>query len=150
MHSNQETNKMPGIQRSNRRQRNRRGASAIEFALIAPIMITFTYGLVEIGRVMLVKQTATHATREGARIAIRPTAETDDVISRVNDELALLSITGATVETEPASLEDAPQGSRVTVRVRIDIGSISWIPDYFDFGTPEIVAESSMRRESTN
>ena len=129
---------------------HRRGASAIEFALIAPLMIAFTFGLVEIGRIMLVKQTATHATREGARIAVRPTADSDDIIERVNEELALLAISDANVEVEPASIEEAEPGSQVTVRVRINIDSISWIPGFFDFETSDIVAESSMRRESTN
>jgi Flp pilus assembly protein TadG len=130
--------------------RSRRGAAAIEFALIAPLMISFTFGLVELGRIMLVKQTATHASREGARIAVRPTAATSEVLQRVNDELALLAIQNATVELDPSSIETSAPGSQVTVRVRIDIDSISWIPGFFQFGTSEIVAESSMRRESTN
>lgn len=129
---------------------NREGASAIEFALIAPLMILFTFGLVELGRMMLVKQTATHATREGARMAVRPTATRDEVIQRVQDELALLSISSATIETVPESFEDADPGSAVTVRVRIDIGTVSWIPDWFDYDVTDITAESCMRRESTD
>lgn len=133
-----------------RKRITRRAASAVEFALIAPLMISFTFGLVELGRMMLVKQTATHATREGARAAVRPTADTEDVVERVHQELALLAISGATVETEPEVIENAEPGSLVTIRVRIDLASVSWVPDYFDFGITEIVAESSMRRESTN
>ena len=138
------------IRRGNRKPASRLGASAVEFALIAPLMILFTFGLVELGRLMLVKQTATHATREGARIAVRPLADSNDVIERVNEELALLAIENATIETVPATLEDAEPGSQVTVRVRVDIASVSWIPGFFDFNATEIVAESSMRRESTN
>ena len=138
------------IRRRHRKPASRLGASAVEFALIAPLMILFTFGLVELGRLMLVKQTATHATREGARIAVRPLADSNDVIDRVNEELALLAIENATIETVPATLEDAEPGSQVTVRVRVDIASVSWIPGFFDFNATEIVAESSMRRESTN
>ncbi len=65
------------IRKRNRKSASRLGASVIEFALIAPLMITFTFGLVELGRMMLVKQTATHATREGARLAVRPLANSE-------------------------------------------------------------------------
>lgn len=129
--------------------KQRRGAAAVEFAMIAPLMILLTFGLVELGRMMLVKQTAIHATREGARIAVRPTAENEEIFARVNEELALLGINGATVEMVPASIEMADPGSPVTLRVRIDLGSVSVVPGFFDFAVTEIVAESSMRREST-
>ncbi len=138
--------------KSNRRKKkaSRLAASAVEFALVAPLMIAFTFGLVELGRMMLVKQTATHATREGARIAIRPTATTSEVVERVNDELALMGIQNATVETVPASVESATSSGIITVRVAIDISSITWVPGFLDLDSTQIVAESSMRRESTN
>ncbi|QDT06125.1 TadE-like protein [Rubripirellula lacrimiformis] len=129
---------------------SRLGTAAVEFAIIAPLMITFTFGLVELGRITLVKQTATHATREGARIAIRPDANADQVIERVEEELSLMGIEGAIIETEPSLIEEAEMGSTVKVRVRLAISSISWVSNYFDFGDSELIAESSMRRESTN
>ncbi|TWU34366.1 TadE/TadG family type IV pilus assembly protein [Novipirellula artificiosorum] len=132
------------------RRRKCRGTSAVEFALIAPLMIAFTFGIVEIGRLSLVKQSATHATREGARVAIRPTATGGDVIEAVQKELAILAIDGAAIEVEPALVEEAAPGSLITVRVRIGIASVSWVPGFLDFGTTDLVAESSMRRESTN
>ena len=126
------------------------GAAAVEFALIAPLMLLFTFGLIELGRTTLVKDCATHATREGARVGIRPSATTAEVTDRVHRELALMSIDQATVEIEPAALESAPPGSYVTVRVRIPISTVTWIPGYFDFGAMDIVAQSAMRRESTD
>ncbi|EMI21156.1 TadE family protein [Rhodopirellula maiorica SM1] len=128
----------------------RMAASAVEFALVAPLMIAFTFGLVELGRMMLVKQTATHASREGARIAVRPTATTSEVVERVNDELALMGIENATVETVPSSIETATPSGIVTVRIAIDISSITWVPGFLDLDATQIIAESSMRRESTN
>lgn len=127
----------------------KRGSSAVEFAMIAPLMIVFTFGLIEVGRLMLVKQTLTHATREGARIAVRPNANIADVTQRVSDELQALEIENPVIETEPASLESAEPGTAVTVRARVSINSVSWIPGYFNFTGEEIVAESCMSREYT-
>lgn len=133
-----------------RRRSQRRGAAAVEFAIIAPVMLTFTLGLIEISRLTMVKESAVQATREGAREAIRPAATAADVIAQVNQELALMSITNANVVVEPSVLESAPPGSLVTVRVSVPIAAISWAGDYFTFAATDVVAETVMRRESTN
>ena len=118
--------------------------------MIAPIMMLFTFGLIEMGRFILVKESATHATREGARMAVRPFATDDEVVARVNEELAIMSIQGATITVDPPDLEDAEPGSMVTVRVQISPDSISWVPGIVNLGAANIIAESTMRRESTN
>lgn len=76
-------------------------------------------------------------------------ADNADVLQRVNEELTLLGITGANIELVPTSIELAEPGDPVTVRVRIDLDAISAVPGIFDFAVTDIVAESSMRREST-
>ncbi len=139
----------PGKKRRVMKHR-RRAVAAVEFAMIAPLMILFTFALVEIGRFMLVKETATHASREGARVAVRPMATVDQVVTRVNEELAIMSISDATVTVNPPQLEDAEPGSMVTVTIEVAPDSISWASGVFDIDVAQIVAESTMRRESTN
>ncbi len=129
---------------------HRSGVAAVEFAVIAPLMLLFTFGLIEMGRFMLVKEAATHATREGARVAVRPFATSDEVLQRVNEELAIMSINDATVVINPSDLASAEPGSFVTVTVNIMPDSISWVPGIIDIGGAAITAESKMRRESTN
>lgn len=133
----------------NRMATSRTGTSAIEFAMVAPLMVAFTFGLVEVGRIMLVKQSATHATREGARMAIKPSSTSDQVKERVEEELALMDIDSATIVITPNAIQESEPGSQVRVQVDIAIESISWAPGFFNFGTAAISAESSMRREST-
>lgn len=135
---------------SGRHGLRRAGAAAVEFALIAPLMMTFTFGLVELGRLMLVKESAVQATREGAREAIRPSADRSAVIERVNAELSLMSVNDATVVVSPSSLDSVEPGGMVTVSVSIPLSAVSWVPGYFDFEATTIVAETTMRRESTN
>jgi Flp pilus assembly protein TadG len=127
-----------------------RGVAAVEFAMIAPVMMLFTFGLIEMGRFMLVKEAATHATREGARTAVRPFATNEEVVQRVNEELAIMAIQGATITIDPLELEDAEPGSMVTVRVQVSPDSISWVPGIINIEAANIIAESTMRRESTN
>lgn len=139
-----------GSSSERRARRMRLGAAAVEFAIIAPLMMLFTFGLIEIGRFMMVKSQAIQATREGARLAILPTASTTVVNAKVDEALRLLSIDDATIEITPTVLTTAAPGSFVTVRVRINPTTISWLPGFLDTYTPDIVAETVMRREATN
>lgn len=54
---------MPQVRRTSiwsRLKRDRRGASAVEFALIAPLMLTFYFGLTELCQAMLADRRAGH------------------------------------------------------------------------------------------
>jgi len=55
--------------RRNRIIKSEKGASAVEFALILPILIILVFGIVEFGIAFNNYITITHAAREGARIA---------------------------------------------------------------------------------
>ena len=50
--------------------RNHRGASAVEFALVLPILIVILFGIIEFGLLMYNKAVITNASREGARAGI--------------------------------------------------------------------------------
>lgn len=140
---------MRSTPRSKISRRRRIGAAAVEFAVIAPVMFAVTLGMIEMSRLLMVKNAAIQATREGARAASLPFSTNLDVLNRVQEELDLLSIPSAVVETEPANLGDASPGTNILVRVRINPSEVSWLPDFFDFTIPQILAESTMRREST-
>lgn len=49
---------------------NQQGMVAVEFALITIILITFLFGVMEMSRVLYYWNTATEATRLGARLAV--------------------------------------------------------------------------------
>lgn len=141
---------MPSSNPRRRSRRNRRGAAAVEFALIAPLMLLFTFGMIETCRMILVKSAAVQATREGARMAVLPSANPEAVRQRVMDELNLMSIDSATIELEPEIFSSAEPGSNITVRVRIAPEEVSWLPSILTLTIPEISATSVMRRESTD
>jgi Flp pilus assembly protein TadG len=51
-----------------RRLRGERGASAVEFAFVAPLLILLALGIVEFGRAFQVQGTLSAAAREGVRM----------------------------------------------------------------------------------
>ena len=57
------------IIRRHRIIKSEKGASAVEFAIILPILIILVFGIVEFGIAFNNYITITHAAREGARIA---------------------------------------------------------------------------------
>ena len=48
--------------------RSERGASAVEFALIVPVLVLLVLGIVEFGRGFQVQGTLSAAAREGVRL----------------------------------------------------------------------------------
>ena len=48
---------------------NRRGAVAVEFAIVAPILVSIVFGMIELGRAFEMQNLLEVAAREGARFA---------------------------------------------------------------------------------
>lgn len=57
-------------QRKQPAQQSREGTALVEMALVLPIFMMVTLGIVEFGRAMMVGQLVTNAAREGARLGI--------------------------------------------------------------------------------
>jgi Flp pilus assembly protein TadG len=49
---------------------NERGASAVEFAILLPVLMLILFGIIEFGMVMYSREILTNASREGARAGI--------------------------------------------------------------------------------
>jgi Flp pilus assembly protein TadG len=60
-----------------------RGQSLMETALILPLILLVSVSIFEFGRLYQTLQVLTNAAREGARVAILPSATPSDVQSRV-------------------------------------------------------------------
>ena len=62
------------------RRLREKGASAVEFALLLPVLVLILFGIIEFGLMLYNKQVITNASREGARMGIlfsttRPTEQ---------------------------------------------------------------------------
>lgn len=81
-------------------KRDERGASAVEFAFIVPLLIVLVVGIAEFGRAFQVQSTLSAAAREGVR-----------TMALQNDPAA----TRATVENVAASLKPAVTDAQITI-----------------------------------
>jgi Flp pilus assembly protein TadG len=86
---------------------NERGASAVEFALLSPLLMLILFGTIEFGMVMYSREVLTNASREGARAGIiqqtpKPTqGQIEAVVTNyltntgINPANVTVSVTGA-------------------------------------------------------
>ena len=109
------------------------------------------FGMIEFGRMIMVQQVITNATREGARIAVldSQTATASLVASTVSDYLQNAGISGETVTIDPAEPTSAAYGEPVTVTVQVPFSSVSWLPaPMFISANTNLTASAVMRRET--
>jgi len=61
----------------------RRGVVLIETALVFPLLLLLTFGLIEYGWLFLRMESISNAARRGARVAVTPDATSSDVSSAI-------------------------------------------------------------------
>ncbi|HEY4759657.1 MAG TPA: TadE/TadG family type IV pilus assembly protein [Thermoguttaceae bacterium] len=130
-------------------RRKRRGAAVVEFAIVAPIFFALIFGMIEFGRVIMVKQIMTNASREGARLAVLDGSTHAQVETAVQNYLASARISGATVTTIPDEPSTATYGQPVTVTVSVNYSQVSWLPiTWFMNMSSQLQSTTVMRRET--
>ena len=131
-----------------RRHNFRRGASAVEFAIVAPLFFMVVLGIIEFGRMAMVQQVITNAAREGARIAVLDDATLVKIENRVEDYLASANIKTSKVQVTPNPPDSAGYGEPVSVSIDVPFDAVSWLPAPFMLGGKTLRAEAVMRRET--
>jgi len=123
-----------------RKENRRRGAAAVEAALVLPVLLLVTFGAIRYGWFFLKLQQITNAARYGARVAIRADATTQNVMDAIS---ALLDPNGADIiaygETPPVTFKvngdttediaDANDvGDSITVTITVDANDVDILP----------------------
>ena len=117
---------------------------------MAPVFFLLVFGIIEYGRMVMVQQLITNATREGARRGVLDGATTTEVSTVVNNYLASGGIKGATVTVSPNPPSTAAYGESVTVTVGVPFNKVSWLPKPMFLGNKTLTARSIMRRETSD
>lgn len=138
-----------------RRFRSERGAELIEFALVFPLLLLTTLGIIDFGLMFQRYEVLTNAAREGARVSVLPGYNEPDVIARVNQYLQATSLSAVTVTTSVGAVQTLPAGPSCIRVIPVTVSYVhNWtfvggIMSYFGatFTSKTLTATSSMRSE---
>jgi Flp pilus assembly protein TadG len=105
-----------------RNWRSAKGTALVEAAVTIPLLLLVSVGIFEFGRAYQTWQVITNAAREGARVAVLPSANVTAVRQRVRDYMQAGQLSGwstASVTVDSAATlmvnGSATSASRVTV-----------------------------------
>lgn len=121
------------------RNRSERGAVAVEFALLAPVLVMLLLGIMEFGRAYNVQNTLTNAAREGVRnmainnVQSTAISATKSAANTINPNLRDSDITIAfqTIpESSPAPTSCAV-GRQVTVTISYNLNTLTGVAGPF-------------------
>ncbi|WP_222193070.1 TadE/TadG family type IV pilus assembly protein [Modestobacter italicus] len=102
--------------RPGRRLLGERGAAAVEFALVVPVLLLLLVGIMEFSKAFNTQATLSAAAREGARtVATAGTAVS--ALSIVQSAAGTLGIPTSAISITPLTCVGAPAGTTVTVTV---------------------------------
>ena len=125
----------------------RRGVALVEFAVVASLLFLLILGMFEFGRMVMVQQFLTNASRAGARRGILEHTTESDVQTIVTDYLSSSAIPGATVTVSPDQLSTVGFGDPVSVTVSVPFDHVSWLPASRFLGGKNLSAQSVMIAE---
>lgn len=133
-------------------RKQRRAASVVEFAFVAPLLFVMVLGLIEIGRACMVTELLTEAARQACRQSIIEGTSATAVQNAASNYLNSVGVNGETasviVNDQPVgstSLQTVPAYTEITVVVTVPSSSVTWVPTLFLNGT--LSGQYTMRRE---
>ncbi|HVP11294.1 MAG TPA: TadE family protein [Phycisphaerae bacterium] len=131
-----------------RKQYVRRATTVVETAVMAPLIVTAMFGMLEVGYAFMVKQTVTLAAREGARAGALPGGNMNDVQAAATAAMSAANLSGYSVTSNIDSC--GPTDLEVWVEVSIPLNRASFTGSLLGGGSFDISARNSMRREGVD
>ena len=129
----------------------RRGATAVEFALIAWLaFFPILFGIIELGRGLMVTELLNDAARIGCRAGVVEGKTTSDIQTAVNNFLPTVGINTDTVTVQvndgSADASTALAGDELTVIVTTPVSKVTWLPGG-KFLSGNLTGQFTLRRE---
>ena len=146
-----------------KRRYQRKGTAAVEFAVIAPMLILMVMGAIDVGQSVNVAQVVNDASREGARQASRiDSMQAQEVEWAVQDYMAdafpsipttvlnaalTVNVVNAGSGIPGGDMATIDSGSPVTVQVILQYDAVRWMVGIPVFNGVSIETSTVMRRE---
>lgn len=103
----------------------RNGATAVEFAIVAPIFFTLVIASLEFGRLNIIRHTADQAAYEAARFSMVPGATAAEAKKQAEKILKIVGARDAKVTIV------GPTDTKVTVTIDVPLNTNGWIAPRF-------------------
>jgi Flp pilus assembly protein TadG len=113
------------------KQRSRRGAAAVEFAMVGTLLFGLVLTGMEFSRVNIIRHTIENAAYEGARQGIVPGAINAECVAAAQSYLDSVGIDSSTVVALPAVIDDSVTDVTVTVSVNMNSVNAYVTPMFF-------------------
>ncbi len=116
---------------------DRRGASVVELAFIAPIFFLLVFAIIEFSRAVMIQQSLTDAARAGARSAALASTDTTAKAETAARDYLRQTMTDSydmslcQVSVSPGGLGSLETGTEVTTTVAVNFDDLTWIPSSF-------------------
>lgn len=133
-------------------RRQRRGTTAVEYAMVVPLFLLVVFALIEFSRFLWVQQALTNAAREGARRAVLATTLDAEEVDKVVRSYLRGTISNTADEQKvrvlvtPTALSTVTTGDSISTTVVVDYIDISLLPPSF-VGDIAIAGSATVERE---
>jgi Flp pilus assembly protein TadG len=123
----------------------RRGATAVELAIVAPILMLFVVATLELWRVNMIRFVAQQAAYQASRQGVVPGVQSATLEQAALDVMATVGAVDTQVDIQPPVILDTTD--QITVTVNVPVASNGWIIPYF-YQYPFISGRSTLTRET--
>ncbi len=128
----------------------RKGSTAVEFALVSPVVFLIIFGAIMFFGVLMTQNTLAAAARAGGRVA-SPTSVTSSVtvVDAVRQRLLKggVDIQSVTVNVSPTDFSNLKTGDEVSITVSMPLNKSTWLQFGGFLSDNDMAAEMTFLRE---
>jgi len=125
-----------------------RGATAVEFALVAMILFSLLLGIMEFGRLMFTWNSAVEATRRGARLAVVCDMNVATIKTSMQKFLPIANVNDIVVSYAPSGCTGAANCQSVTVSISPNAPAFHYIFPFINESWRIPTFSTTLTRES--